>query len=64
MSKDETLGIQLAAMNAAKKWFKHDPTNSKKHAVAYLCNNETGELLVYTRGEHADCIKTFVEGLK
>ena len=55
--------IKTAAMNAAKVWYDSDKTLSEISSVAWLQTIETGELLVYTRGEHADEIKKFVETL-
>ena len=55
--------IQTAAMNAAKVWYDSDKTLSEFSSVAWLQTIDTGELLVYTRGEHADEIKKFISEL-
>jgi hypothetical protein len=54
------LRSQHDAMDAAAKWWQLAQENGVTGAVKWLRNDETGSVVVYTRGEYADRLIGFV----
>ena len=53
--------LRSKLFHIAACWYNDDETVYMP--VAWIRNDETGELIVYTRGAHADQIIKFVEAL-
>ena len=48
----------------ALEWWKASSKAGVSGAVKYLSNDDTGTLIVVTRGEYAEEIKAFIESLE
>jgi hypothetical protein len=60
---DDYAQSQQGVMDAAAEWWRLADANGVPGSVKWLRNDETGNVVIYTRGEYADRLIAFIHSL-
>lgn len=61
---NKMIGIANELMDKSQEYYDEFVKENGKKGVVYITNVETGQMLVYTRGEYTEELKQFIESLE